>query len=134
MIERRQRLRTTRGLVGARGVGCTLEVAAPPASLGQVGHGLAIEGAGAGHLLQGGTGEGEQAAAEMETSQTRVCRAHQRGRLVVGGPGRWDQRAGQRRRRWCRHGWSRGGEAGGRVASRHLRAGGSDSRPGRSRH
>ena len=49
-----------------------LEVAAPPADLGEVGEGLAVERAGAGHLLERGARERQQPAPQVDAREARV--------------------------------------------------------------
>ncbi len=53
-------------------IGSTLEVAATPARLGKVGHGVAVERAGTGHALERGARQGQHAAAQMDTSQPGI--------------------------------------------------------------
>jgi hypothetical protein len=53
--------------------GSAVDVAAPPARLGQVDECLAVERAGAGHVLELGPRQGNQAATQVESSQPRIC-------------------------------------------------------------
>ena len=66
------RLVATRAQVGVAGLGGAFEVAAPPAHLGQVGEGLAVERAGAGHLLERGAGERQETSAQVDARESGI--------------------------------------------------------------
>jgi hypothetical protein len=98
--ERCQRFSASRCLMGAGRFSGALDIAAAPARLSQVGHGVPIERSSTRHLLQGSPSKREQPASEVEPGEARVRRALERARLVVRGS--WQRLRGACQRRCCR--------------------------------
>ena len=65
----------------------TLQVAAPPAGLGEVDERLPVERSGPGHLLQLGASERQQSTPQVEPGQTRIRGPRSRGRRSAGRTG-----------------------------------------------